>query len=297
MTRALLRALHAETLKLKRTLAVSMVFVAPALLAALAVFAQSARLSRAGSKAGPLWEPHVQQALVVWAIFVLPLLVTLESALACGVEHADRHWKHLFALPVPRPALYAAKLLTVHGLTLASTLVACALVALSGWGLTLWYPAVAHAGPPPIASILGKALQCWLAAGLVTSAHVWIATRWPSFTVAAGAGVAGTFFALFAASARAARYYPWLLPLNVVASPDRVTVALALGIGGGLLVAVLGGIDFARREESAPPGLGRTATVAWGLLLAGLIAAAVWLQNAPATRDSATVSPPAAARR
>ena len=183
-------------------------------------------------------------------------------------------------LPVPRPALYAAKLLTVHGLTLSSTLVACALVVLSGWGLTLWYPALAHAGPPPIASIVGKALLCWLAAGLITSVHVWIATRWPSFTVAAGAGVAGTFFALFAASAKAARYYPWLLPLNVVASPDRVSVALALGIGGGLVVAVLGGIDFTRREESAPPGLGRIATVAWGLFLAGLIAAAAWLQNA-----------------
>ena len=47
MTGALLRALCAETLKLKRTLAVRMVFVAPALLAALALFSQSARLSRA----------------------------------------------------------------------------------------------------------------------------------------------------------------------------------------------------------------------------------------------------------
>jgi lantibiotic transport system permease protein len=280
MTSALLRALHAETLKLKRTLALRMVFVAPALLTALAVLTQSARLSRAGAKAGPLWESHVQQSLAIWAIFVLPLLVTLEAALACGIEHADRHWRHLFALPVPRPALYAAKLLTVHGLTLSSTLVAGALVALSGWGLTLWYPAVAYAGPPPIASIAGRALLCWLAAGLITSTHVWIATRWASFTVAAGAGVAGTFFALFAASAKAARYYPWLLPVNAVASPDRLPVALALGIGGGLLVAVLGGIDFARREESAPPGLGRVATVVWGLFLAGLLAAAVWLQNA-----------------
>jgi hypothetical protein len=206
--------------------------------------------------------------------------VTLEAALACGLEHSERQWKHLFALPIPRPALYAAKLLTVNGLTLSSTLVACALVALTGWTLTLWYPAVAHAGPPPIASIVGKALLCWLAAGLVTSIHVWIAIRWPSFTVAAGAGVAGTFFALFAASAKAAPYYPWLLPVNAVASPDRLPVALALGIGGGLVVAVLGGIDFARREEQAPPGLGRTASVVWGLLLAGLLAAAVWLQNA-----------------
>jgi hypothetical protein len=280
VSRALLRALQAEALKLKRTLAVRMVFVAPALLAALALFTQSARLSRAGAKAGPLWESHVQQSLAIWAIFVLPLLVTLEAALVCGIEHAERQWKHLFALPVPRPALYAAKLLTVHGLTLASTLVAGALVALTGWGLTLWYPAVAQAGPPPIASIAGKALLCWLAAGLITSAHLWIAIRWPSFTVAAGAGVAGTFFALFAASAKAARYYPWLLPLHIVAKPEHVPLALGLGIGGGLLVAVLGGVDFTRREEQAPPGLGRAATAAWAVILAGMLGAAVWLQNA-----------------
>jgi hypothetical protein len=280
MSRALLQALSAEALKLKRTLAVRMVLVAPALLAALALFSQSARLSRAGTKAGPLWESHVQQSLAIWAIFVLPLLVTLEAALACGLEHADRQWKHLFALPVPRPALYAAKLLAVHGLTLTSTLVTCVLVALSGWGLSLWYPAVAQAGPPPLASIAGKALLSWLAAGLITSVHVWIATRWPSFTVAAGAGVAGTFFALFAASAKAARYYPWLLPLNAVASPERLPVALVLGIGGGLLVAALGGIDFARREESAAPGLSRSALAVWAVLLVLLVAAAVGLQNA-----------------
>jgi hypothetical protein len=279
VTGALLRALSAETLKLKRTLAVRMVFVAPALLAALALFSQSARLSRAGAKAGPLWESHVQQSLAIWAIFVLPLLVTLEAALSCGIEHAERQWKHLFALPVPRPALYAAKLLAVHGLTLASTLVAGSLVALTGWGLTMWYPAVAHAGPPPMAAILGKALLGWLAAGLITSVHVWVATRWPSFTVAAGAGVAGTFFALFAASAKAARFYPWLLPVHAVTSPDRLPVALALGIGGGLLVAVLGGVDFARREEQEPPGLGRAAGFAWALVLAGLLAGAIWLQN------------------
>lgn len=280
MTDALRRALSAEALKLKRTLAVRMVFVAPALLAALALFTQAARLSRAGAKASPFWDNHLQQSLAIWAIFVLPLLATLEAALSSGLDHAERQWKHLFALPVPRPALYAAKLLTVHGLTLASTLVACALVALTGWGLELWYPAAAHAGPPPLGALVGKALLAWLAAGLITSAHVWIATRWPSFTVAAGAGVAGTFFALFAASAKAAKFYPWLLPVNTLASPDRRPVALALGIGGGLVVAVLGAVDFTRREEQAPPGLGRTATFVWAMLLAGLLAGAVWMQNA-----------------
>jgi hypothetical protein len=109
--------------------------------------------------------------------------------------------------------------------------------------------------------------------------------------VAAGAGVAGTFFALFAASAKAGRYYPWLLPLNVLTSPDRIPLALALGVGGGLLIAVLGAVDFARREEQAPPGLSRTATVVWAVLLAGLLAAAVWLQNAPAPPPTGATRP------
>ena len=59
------------------------------------------------------------------------------------------------------------------------------------------------------------------------------------FSDRVGAGIGGTFFALFAASASLGKYYPWLLPMNVFVE-GRFAAALWLGIGGGILAALLG---------------------------------------------------------
>ena len=114
---------------------------------------------------------------------------------------------------------------------------------------------------------------------MVLSANLWIALRWPTFTAPLGVGIAGTFFALFASSAKAAKFYPWLLPLNAL-SEDRLPAALALGIGGGLLVAALGSLDFVGREESASPKLGRPAVVMLTSMLVAFLSLAAYLDRA-----------------
>lgn len=271
------RAVYGETLKLKRTLALRMIFIAPILVALLALLVQSAAIARGrGDLSATLWESHARNFLTVWAVFLLPLLITLESALLCGIEHGDKQWKHIFALPLPRYAIFTAKFLMVQGLTLLSTLVLCFLIIVSGWMLILWTPSLAHTGLVPLWSILTRALQCWLAAGLILSANLWIALRWPSSTVALGAGIGGTFFALFATSAEGAKYYPWLLPFNVVSNSDRLLVSLMIGIGGGLLIAVLSCIDFCRREECASPKLTRLSTAVWVSMSVGFVAIAMY---------------------
>ena len=271
------RALHGETLKLKRTLALRMIFIAPILVALLALLVQSAALARGrGDLAATFWESHARNSLTVWAVFLLPLLITLESALLCGIEHGDKQWKHIFALPLPRYAVFTAKFLMVQGLILLSSLVACFYIVVSGWMLILWTPSLSNPGLVPLWSILLRALQCWLAAGLILSTNLWIALRWPSSTVALGAGISGTFFALFATSAEGAKYYPWLLPFNVVSNADRLPISLMIGIGGGLLMAVLSCSDFIRREESASPELTRLSTAVWVSILVGFVAIAMY---------------------
>lgn len=54
--------------------------------------------------------------LAVWAVFMMPLLITLETALLNGIEHGDRQWKHICALPIPRHALYLAKFVVAQAL-------------------------------------------------------------------------------------------------------------------------------------------------------------------------------------
>ena len=273
-------ALRAEILKLKRTLALRMILLAPVLAASLGVLVQAIAVIRGrGDLVANLWESHTRICLTIWAVFLLPLLITVETALLTSIEHSERQWKHLFAQPVPRYAIYCAKFGIAQGLVFLSTIFISLLIALSGWLLILWHPSLAPAGPPPIVTIVSRALECWLAAGLILSANLWIAIRWPSFTVPMGAGIAGTFFALFASNAQAAKYYPWLLPVNVLSGGDRLGIALTLGIGGGLLLAVLGCIDFTRREESAPPKLSRIGRIVWAAVLVGFVGLAAYLDR------------------
>jgi pimeloyl-ACP methyl ester carboxylesterase len=265
-----------------------MIFVAPVLVALLSLSIQLAAIARGrGDLSATLWDSLARGGLTVWAVFLLPFLITLETSLLCGVEHGEKQWKHVFALPLQRPAIYWAKFLLVQALILLSTLFVVLSIALCGWMLMLWHPTLSAAGLPPLVLIGGRALHCWLAAGLIVSVNLWIALRWPSFTVSLGAGIAGTFFALFAASAEVSRYYPWLLPMNAISGGDRLAVALVLGIGGGLLVAVLGCIDFVRREESAPPQLSRGAGAAWALILVAFVAGGAYAdRNSLAIRRS-----------
>jgi pimeloyl-ACP methyl ester carboxylesterase len=274
------RAFAAEALKLKRTLALRLVVLAPALVALLSLLAQSAAILTGRSDlTATLWHAHTQSSLTMWAIFLLPLLITIDTTLLAGLEHAEKQWKQLFALPVPRPAIYFAKYAIAQALTALSTLVLCALIVLTGWLLMLWHPSLAAAGAPPVVSIVVHALGCWLAAGLIVSINLWIALRWPTFTVPLGAGVAGTFFALFASSAKIAAYYPWLLPLDFLSGDERAAPALILGIVGGIVVAVLGCVDFNRREESAPPQLGRGAAIALVAVVAAFIGFGAYLDR------------------
>lgn len=242
---SMLRVLHAELLKLKRTLAFRVIFVLPLLVALLQFFALLK--SRQFGADFRLWETLPKNMLTVWAVFMMPLLITLETALLNGIEHGDRQWKHLCALPVPRHTIYLAKLVVAQALTAASTLVLCVLTALAGLAVMRLRPELANSGSVPYVWLAKYACLVWLASWLIIAIHTWVSIRWSGFAVALGVGIGGTFFALFAASASAGKYYPWLLPMNIFMG-ERFTTALLLGVGGGVVAALLGCLEFVRRD-------------------------------------------------
>ena len=241
----LFRALHAELLKLKRTLAFRVIFVLPFFIALLQFFViWRTKKFPADFK---LWQTHATNSFQIWAIFMMPLLIALETALLNGIEHADKQWKHLFALPVPRHSIYFAKFVVAQWLILVSTFILALLTILVGLASIYLKPELANTDPVPFWWITKLALEVWLAAWLIIAIHTWISMRWAGFPIALGVGIGGTFFALFAASAAIGKYYPWLLPMNLFLD-GRFTSALVLGIGGGLLAALLGCLEFTRRD-------------------------------------------------
>ena len=242
---AILRALHSELLKLKRTLAFRVIFVLPFLVAVLQFF-----IVWRTKKFGPnfnLWQTLGTSSFQVWAVFMMPLLITLVTALLNGIEHSDKQWKHLFALPIPRHSIYFAKLLVAQLLIFTSTFVLGLLIAIVGLVAMQIRPELANSGSVPFGWIAKYAAMVWLASWFIIAIHTWISIRWSGFPIPLGAGIAGVFFALFAASASLGKYYPWLLPMNIFID-GRLTAAIVLGVVGGILASIIGCFEFVRRD-------------------------------------------------
>ena len=221
---ALLRALSAESLKMRGTLALWMCLIAPATVVALYVLQIS--FSRFGQREAPdpaaAWFIFAQSILILWFFLMLPLFVTLQSALLAGLEHGERQWKHLLALPAPRAVHYLAKLLMLVAMVLAAFLVLVALIPAGGLILMLVKPALGLAGWPDWGWLLGRAASGFAACLLIIALQTWIAIRWRSFTVAVSVGMSATVVGfLVGQSERFGHWYPWSMPMQVLASEGR----------------------------------------------------------------------------
>lgn len=246
-----IRVAAAERHKMKRTLGLWLAPLAPLVIIAL----QMAVVldGRVHYEQAPLesWGSYVRQTMFLWSVLMLPLFVTLETALLANLEHANQQWKHLYALPIRRGSIYAAKQLNgmlLIGLSMAALGV---FTGLSGLALRLIAPGLGFEEPVPWADILRYAGLSYLASWLIISIHTWIALRWPSFVVASAAGIAFVVVAVMVIQSNYGPWYPWTLPailVNDLSEGLKPWTALALGSLGGLAAAVLGGWEMSRRD-------------------------------------------------
>ncbi|WP_269516196.1 ABC transporter permease [Brevundimonas subvibrioides] len=239
----MLTVLAVELRKLNRSLALLLALAAPTLIA-IFVFFNMLR----GEGAQP-WENYFRVSGAIWAFFMLPMSVTALTALVAHMEHGPRAWDHLRGLPVARWKIYAAKAVCVLGVVAAMSLLN---LLLTGGAVALAAaikPVLTPTGPIDAgaqAIMLGKVL---LAAILMIAIQFWIAIRFSSFVPALAVGIGGTFFSVVATSAKQGVFFPWQMPINMLATEAwRVNTALALGGGVGLVVLVAAIAHLTRRE-------------------------------------------------
>jgi hypothetical protein len=248
--RGCLRALDAERLKLHRTLALRMAVVTPAVVVALCVLQLG--LADAGmNQSDPklAWRAFAGASFAVWAFLMLPLFVTLEAALLAGIEHADRQWKHLLALPLPRSAHYLAKWVALVALLVGASLVFVVLIALGGWVLMHAHPKSGLAGWPPWGWLLRRCLGMVAAALLMATIQLWVSLRWSSFTVAVAAGMAATVAGFMIGQSRWGHLYPWSMPVQLFTRRgDHAAFAVAASAAGAALALALVVWHLTRRE-------------------------------------------------
>lgn len=248
--RVLLRAVHAESMKIKNTLALRMCFIAPLVVVALLVlqgiFGHQPKVLPSGERA---WLNYVSSCFALWALLMLPLFVTLESALLAGLEHNERQWKHLLALPVPRYAHFFAKWIALLVLVLLTSILFSVVLLPLGGMLLIILGIGGMAGLPPITLIVTLTIKVYLAAMLIMALHTWIAIRWRSFTIAVSVGMFATVMGfLVGQSARFGPYFPWTMPAQALAPDAPFNTVLMLSMAGALLCISAASYEFVKRE-------------------------------------------------
>lgn len=245
------RVLSTECLKLKRTLALWMVFVSP-LVMVLLQFAISYKRAPDFIHGGKdAWPPMVLQTVEVWTLLMMPMFVTLETSLLAGLENTGKNWKSLLALPAPRWTIYMSKLVVTITLLWAAHAVLMGGTIGSGWLLKLLHPNL-NLGSMPLQPFVVPMMRVSVSALLAVTIQHWVSLRWHSYTVAMGFGMCAMIVGVFAVQSKAlGSWFPWSLPIRAVlagaAGQDRIT---AVALAGATVAAIVGCYEFVRREIS-----------------------------------------------
>lgn len=232
-----------EARKLNRSLAALLAVAAPTLIALFTFF------NVLRGKAPMPWEMWMGGAMGIWAFFMLPMSVTALTALVAHMEHGPKSWDHLRALPLPRWRLYAAKAACVLAVV---ALMSAAVLAMSWAAVSLAAtikPQLQPTGTFDLAGYAGTMAKMLGAAVLMIAIQLWVALRYASFVPALAVGIGGTFFSVVATSAKQGVFFPWQMPVNMLATdPWRVKIALGLGLGLGVFTLIAAVAHLGRRE-------------------------------------------------
>ena len=252
MITKLFHTLSAERLKMRRTLALALTFLIPL---ALILLQFAISVQRGGSvyiSDGDAWIWLSQNIIVFWSLLMLPLFVTLETALLGNMEYRNETWKKLYTLPVPRWMVILAKQVIALGLIALSFLFLVLLTALMGVILNAIDPTAGLGGPPPWLTLLKYSGLVFLASWLIIAINLWIALNWSSFVVSTSFGIVATISGVIIInSEKFGKFYPWALP-GLVGNHFYEAVVpwqqVLAGLIGGILIFIISNWQLSRKQ-------------------------------------------------
>ena len=241
----------AEMLKIKRSLAFWLAVLSPLVVVFLqfVIVLDRSEMFFKGDTAA--WIRFSRQTVSFWSLLMLPLFITLKTSLLGAMEHSGGNWNHLFAQPVPRGWIYAAKQAAGFCLIALSQLILVIYIVLAGWMLGIVKPGLGFQTAVPLDKILLFAGLSFASSWFLISLHTWVGMRWKNFAVAIGFGVIMTIAGILVINSKYALFYPWTLPgvvMNGFREGGRYLPQLLFGSLGGVVAAVLGGWEFTRRD-------------------------------------------------
>ena len=251
--KALTSALSAETLKMKRTLALWLTLLTPAALVFLEVAGATQQQGNLSSLSPDInrWSLLFEELLSIWVILIFPLFITLETALLGQLEHGNNTWKLTYTQPVPRWATLAAKQIWGLGLIVLGMLALIGLTFVGGTILDILMPELKIEPPIPWVEIFRQTGIVFLVGGIILGIHTWIALRSRSFVVASAIGISMTIAGLILRGLEWADYFPWSMPATALYryyEGSAITNYLVIGAAGWLVLSMMSNWLLKRRE-------------------------------------------------
>ncbi|MEO0613618.1 MAG: ABC transporter permease [Pseudomonadota bacterium] len=229
------RLLVSELAKLRGSLALVLLLVAPGLLGVLAL------LSMIAATEIPSWASILGNFVYpLWTLFLLPMAAATFATLVAQIEYKTDGWTHLLALPVPHWQIFLVKsIIVVAGIALMNVLVAVA--SLMGSALGGLVVGTMPLGPLPFTAIVRIAATVTGACLLLAAIQFWAALRFRNFVVPLALGIAGTLvtLAVMISQTSLADWFPWVLPYKAMLSTDKMPYLLFSGLGSLAVFSLL----------------------------------------------------------
>ncbi|WP_425410827.1 ABC transporter permease [Hyphococcus sp.] len=267
----MLNSITVEFIKLKRSKIMLVALAGPALVALLFFSLQASGASLQA------WPFYFFAGFTAWATFMMPLTATIITTLVAQLEHGPKIWAHLLALPVPKWRVFAAKAVVTLALVAAMSLLTALLLAFGGWFAGQISPENKLIDPAPFAGlaetmltdedemfgdmdvallvknwkweVAERLLYIYVSAFLLIAVQLWAAFKFRNFLIPTALGIGGGFIAIFAQSSQFGVYFPWLMPFNTLGfMPEKVNMALCLGLVGGLGAMLLMLVDMSKMQ-------------------------------------------------
>ncbi len=159
------------------------------------------------------WLKISGNAINIYTILMLPLLITLIAFIVNNVEHKANGWKHLFALPVSRTNIYISKFLVAAGMVFLSLILFDMFLILSVKLLAAVHPEINFEKFTMINEIIITSMKIFLASLLILAMQFIISINSKNFLVSIGIGVAGTIGTTMLLSWEHSNWIPYALPM------------------------------------------------------------------------------------
>lgn len=213
--------LSTEITKLKHTSTLWVSILVPISVLAMALLELLATYSHWGSRAprapADEWNMVLTPWWMIWTWAVVPILIGVEAVGLVSPEHAGKHWKQLYTMPIPRWSIFAAKAAVCWLMVGVSFLIFAA--GMLGLGLLRSGLLDLHmASGIPWGLMLRLLGRAFLASSAAVAIQVWLSMRFAGFTIPLGAGLAATIMGGFIVSQvhqiHLTGWWPWMMPFD-----------------------------------------------------------------------------------